>query len=379
MKAWRFYDFGDMRLDEVPTPRPGPSEVLIKILVVQPSVTEAILADGRETIGYELVRKRLAASAPVGLFGHEYCAEVVEVGEQVRSVAVGDRVVGYSMLPCSECVLCREGHEDRCRTGPMFGFDMPGAMAELAVCPENGVVAIPDALSPYEAAAVQPAAECVASVESAGVQRGDTVVIVGQGAMGIYSMQAARHTLADQVIAVDVRAQPLALARQLGADHCINAAETDAVAAVHELTGGRGADIVIESAGGPPQQGLAGSATVEQSFAMVRNCGRVVINSLIAGTTGLDFIKWRSRSVDLVFPGLADLRHLYTAAQMTAQGRLQIEPLISHVVWGIEQAPLAFEITSHKDRFGATGPCQIVVDTEAVEPHAKLVGETAAA
>jgi threonine dehydrogenase-like Zn-dependent dehydrogenase len=377
MKAWRFYDFGDMRLDEVPTPEPGPREVLLRVLVVQPSVTEAILAAGRETIGYELVRKRLADAAPIGLFGHEYCAEVVEVGPLVESVRPGDRVVGYSMLPCTDCAFCREGHDDRCRSGPMFGFDMPGCMAEYAVCPENGVVAIPDSLTPYEAAAVQPAAECVASVESAALARGETVAIVGQGAMGVYSMQAARHTLADRVIAIDVRTEPLELAAALGADHCIDASATDAVEAVRELTGGRGADVVIESAGGPPQEGLAGSATVEQSFELVRNCGRVVINSLIPGRTGLDFVAWRSRSVALVFPGLADLRHLATAARMTAQGRLRIDPLISHVVWGIEQTPLAFEITSDKVRFGATGPCQIAVDTAGLEPHPKTMAADA--
>jgi L-iditol 2-dehydrogenase len=378
MKAWRFYDFGDMRLDEVPTPSPGPGEVLLRVLVVQPSVTEAILAGGRETIGYERVRERLANAAPVGLFGHEYCAEVVAVGAGVERVREGDRVVGYSMLPCTDCAFCREGHEDRCRTGPMFGFDMPGCLAEYSVCPENGVVAIPDSLTPYEAAAVQPAAECVASVESAAPRRGETVAIVGQGAMGIYSMQAARHSLADQVIAIDVRPEPLELAAQLGADHCIDASATDAVEAVLELTGGRGADVVIESAGGPPREGLAGSATVEQSFELVRNCGRVVINSLIPGRTGLDMIGWRSRSVSLVFPGLGDLRHLATAARMTAQGRLRIDPLISHVVWGLEQAPLAFEVTAEKVRFGATGPCQIVVDTAGVEPHPKTIAAATA-
>jgi threonine dehydrogenase-like Zn-dependent dehydrogenase len=298
MKAWRFYGFGDMRLDEVATPEPGPGQVLLRVLVVQPSVTEAILASGRETIGFEKVRARLAAEAPVGLFGHEYCAEVIAVGPGVERVSPGERVVGYSMLPCT----------------------MPGCLAEYAVCPENGVVAIPDALSPHEAAAVQPAAECVASVQSADIRRGETVAIVGQGAMG------------------------------------------------------------IESAGGPPEEGLAGSATVEQSFALVRNCGRVVINSLIPGRTGLDFVAWRSRSIALVFPGLGDLRHLATAAQMTAQGRLQMEPLISHVVRGLEQAPPAFEITAEKGRFGATGPCQIVVDTERVELHPRTFdAETASA
>jgi threonine dehydrogenase-like Zn-dependent dehydrogenase len=378
MRAWRFYDFGDMRLDEVPMPVCGPRDVLLKVRVVQPSVTEAILASGRETIAYQRAQQRMR-DAPVQLFGHEYCADVVETGDAVQRLHVGDRVVGHSILPCTECELCRSGHSSWCRSGPMFGFELPGCFAEYSVCPEHGVVAIPDALSDYEAACVQPAAECVASVQSARIERGDSVVVIGQGAMGIYSMQAARNTLADQVIAVDVRPQPLEIAKALGADHCVNAASTDAVSAVKELTGGRGADVVIESAGGPPREGLAGSATVEQSFEMVRHCGRVVINSLIPGMTGIDFIKWRTRSVELIFPQIADLSHLSTAALMVAQGRLQIDPLISHAVWGLENAPLAFEITAEKARYGATGPCQIVVDTDSVATHRAVQREPAPA
>jgi threonine dehydrogenase-like Zn-dependent dehydrogenase len=378
MQSWRFYDFGDMRLDDVAMPVCGPGDVLMKVRIVQPSVTEAILASGRETIAYERARERMR-DAPVPLFGHEYVADVVEVGDEVKRLHVGDRVVGHSILPCMECVLCRAGHTSRCRSGPMFGFELPGCFAEYSVCPAHGVVTIPDAVSDYEAACVQPAAECVASVQSARIERGDSVVVVGQGAMGIYSMQAARSTLADQVIAVDVRPEPLQIAKSLGADHCVNAASCDAVATVKELTGGRGADVVIESAGGPPREGLAGSATVDQSFEMVRHCGRVVINSLIPGITGIDFIKWRARSIELIFPQIADLSHLSTAALMVAQGRLQIDPLISHAVWGLEHAPRAFQITAEKARFGATGPCQVVVDTDSVSTHRAVQREPAPA
>ena len=375
MRAWRFYDFGDMRLDEVPMPVCGPGDVLLKVRVVQPSVTEAILASGRETIAYQRAQERMR-DAPVQLFGHEYCADVVATGDGVERIQVGDRVVGHSILPCAECELCRAGHSSWCRSGPMFGFDLPGCFAEYSVCPEHGVVAIPDVLSDYEAACVQPAAECVASVQSARIERGDSVVVIGQGAMGIYSMQAARNTLADQVIAVDVRPRPLEIAKALGADHCVNAASTDAVSAVKELTGGPPALSITTSA---PREGLAGSATVEQSFEMVRHCGRVVINSLIPGMTGIDFIKWRTRSVELIFPQIADLSHLSTAALMVAQGRLQIDPLVSHAVWGLQNAPLAFEITAEKARYGATGPCQIVVDTESVPTHRAVQHEPAPA
>jgi L-iditol 2-dehydrogenase len=163
------------------------------------------------------------------------------------------------------------------------------------------------------------------------------------------------------------------LAAELGADACVDASTDDPVQAVAELTGGRGADVVIECSGGPQEQGLAGSGSIEQAFRMTRDSGRVVVNSLIPGAVPVRVNDWRIRSVSLVFPALGTPTHLRLAASMTVQGRLKIDALISHVVRGLEQAPAAFEITADKRRFGATGPCQIVVD-ERVALHPRLEG-----
>jgi threonine dehydrogenase-like Zn-dependent dehydrogenase len=365
MRAWRFYGFGDMRLDELPDPECGPDDVLLRVRVVQPSVTEAILATGGETLGIDLVREKLE-HPPVALFGHEYCADVVEVGANVRAVRPGDRVADISVHPCLDCALCRAGRPDDCRRGPMVGWDLPGCLADYALMPEHGLVPLPAELSDHAAAALQPAADCVAGIESARIEPGDVVAVLGQGTMGLYSLQFARHALAGAVIAIDVRPEPLALAAELGADECVDASTTDPAEAVLELTDGRRADVVIECSGGPQAQGLAGSGSIEQAFRLVRDSGRVVVNSLIPEPVPLDVNRWRIRSVPLVFPPLATRRHLRLAADMAVQGRLRIDELVSHVVRGLDQAPRAFEITADKRRFGATGPCQIVVDTESV-------------
>src|SRR5207248_10191252 len=107
MKAWRFHGFGDMRLDDVPEPVVPPGHVLVEPLVVQPSVTEAQLAFGIPTLAYDRVKKRLATEAPVQLFGHEFCARVVEIGRGVSRVRPGDRVAARAKLPCGDCPLCR--------------------------------------------------------------------------------------------------------------------------------------------------------------------------------------------------------------------------------------------------------------------------------
>src|SRR5262245_36814047 len=103
MKAWRFYGFGDMRLDEIPVPKLAPRHVLAKILCIQPSVTEAQLAAGVRTLAFDRIKKRLETEAPVQLFGHEYCAQIVDVGDGVTRFRAGDRVAARAKLPCEGC------------------------------------------------------------------------------------------------------------------------------------------------------------------------------------------------------------------------------------------------------------------------------------
>jgi threonine dehydrogenase-like Zn-dependent dehydrogenase len=105
MKAWRFYGFGDLRLDEIERPELQPGHVLAEPLCVQPSVTEAQLAFGIPTLAYDRVKRRLETEAPVQLFGHEFCARILEVGAGVTGSSwVIDR--GASKLPCGNCPLC---------------------------------------------------------------------------------------------------------------------------------------------------------------------------------------------------------------------------------------------------------------------------------
>src|SRR5262245_37611615 len=205
MKAWRFYGFNDLRLDEVPTPKLRPRHVLAQVLVVQPSVTEAQLAAGVRTLAYERVKRRLETEAPVQLFGHEFCVRIVEVGEGVTRFQVGDRVAARAKLPCGNCPLCHNQRADRCRAGPVIGFDLPGCFAELALLPEIALVKVDERISDSEAACLQSLSDSVAAVETAGIGIGDSVAIFGQGSMGLECLQVARNCGAGLIIGVDVR------------------------------------------------------------------------------------------------------------------------------------------------------------------------------
>src|SRR5215472_5091713 len=259
VKAWRFHGFGDMRLDEVSEPSCSPGHVVVVPLCVQPSVTEAQLAFGIPTLAFEDIKRRLETEAPVQLFGHEFCARVVEVGEGVTRVRPGDRVAARAKLPCGTCPLCLGGRDHLCRKGPIIGFQLPGCFAERALLPAIALVRVDDRISDSEAACLQSLSDSVAAVETAGIGIGASVAIYGQGSMGLECLQIARNSGAGLIVAVDVREEACRVSRELGADVALNARSEDPVAAIREFTGGNGADVVFDCAGGSPAQGLAGT------------------------------------------------------------------------------------------------------------------------
>src|SRR5213594_3899454 len=221
MKAWRFYAFCDMRMDELPMPVVRPGHVLAQILCIQPSVTEAQLAFGVPTLAFDRIKRRLETEAPVQLFGHEFCARILETSGSSR-FRPGDRVAARAKLPCGECSLCRSERSELCRKGPVIGFDLPGCFSEVAVLPEIALVKVDDRISDSEAACLQSLSDSVAAVETAQLRMGDAVVILGQGSMGLECLQIARLSGAGVVITVDVRDEACQVSRELGADHALN-------------------------------------------------------------------------------------------------------------------------------------------------------------
>jgi threonine dehydrogenase-like Zn-dependent dehydrogenase len=361
MKAWRFYGFGDMRLDDVPVPACRPGHVIVKVRCVQPSVTEAQLAFGIRTLAYEKIKRRLETEAPVQLFGHEFCVEIVETAPDVTRFKVGERVAARAKLPCGDCPLCRTERGYLCRKGPIIGFQLPGCFSEFAVLPEIALVKVDGDISDSEAACLQSLSDSVAAVETAQVQVGDTVALFGQGSMGLECMQVARNSGAGQIITVDVRDEACRISKELGADHAINASQADPVEIIRDLTEGNGADIVFECAGGSPKQGLAGTRTLTQAIDAVRSGGKLVGVSWFGAPLELDVDILRERSLRYVFPDISTSAHLQHTVRLVASGRVRLKPAITHVLNGIESVPQAFEITANKGKYKAINPAQVVM------------------
>jgi len=361
MKAWRFYSFGDMRLDEVAVPELKPGHVLAEPLCVQPSVTEAQLAFGIPTLAYDRVKRRLETEAPVQLFGHEFCARIVEVGSKVNRFKPGDRVAARAKLPCGKCPLCLSERTALCRKGPVIGFDLPGCFCEVASLPEIALVKVDDRISDSEAACLQSLSDSIAAVETADMRMGDSVAIFGQGSMGLECLQIARISGAGLIVTVDVREESCRISTQLGADHALNARTCDVVATIRDLTAGNGADIVFECAGGSPKQGLAGTEALWQAVQAVRSGGKLVGVSWFGGPFELDVDALRERSLRYLFPDISTLAHLEHTVRLVASGRVKLSPAITHALSGLESVPEAFEITANKGKYRAINPAQIVM------------------
>jgi threonine dehydrogenase-like Zn-dependent dehydrogenase len=359
VKAWRFYGFNDMRLDDVAEPVCQAAHVIVEPLYVQPSVTEAQLACGIPTLAYARIKRRLETEAPVQLFGHEFCARIVEVGTGVSRFRAGDRVAARAKLPCLDCVLCNTGRSALCRRGPVIGFDLPGCFSELALLPEIALVKVDERISDSEAACLQSLSDSVAAVETAQMRIGDTVVVFGQGSMGLECMQIARTSGAGLVIAVDVRDEACAMSRQLGADVVLNANQCDVPAAIQDLTEGVGADVVFECAGGSAKQGLAGSRTLLQSIDTVRSGGKIIGVSWFGQPLEIDVDALRERSLRYLFPDISTPQHLEHTVRLVAAGRVHLQSTITHILAGLNSVPRAFEITANKGKYKAINPAQV--------------------
>jgi threonine dehydrogenase-like Zn-dependent dehydrogenase len=186
------------------------------------------------------------------------------------------------------------------------------------------------------------------------------VLVLGQGVMGLNSAQAAKAAGADTVIGTDMRPEILELARELGVDVTIDASKDNVVDAVMDLSGGKGIPFVIEAASGSPQMGLSGGATVSEAVACVAAGGKVLSIPHFHEPVTLDFNYLRAKRVTYMFPPeLAAPSEMTLAARLVAQKRINIDPMITHKLEGIEKMPEALDITANKSKHGALNPAQV--------------------
>jgi len=261
MKAVVIRAFGEpLQWEEVEVPAPGPGEALVQVMACGIDGTDLKLLDG---FGY-------TPELPF-IMGHEVAGVVAEIGDGVAGFGRGDRVVAYNFFTCGQCPLCLQHREQLCvDMGGVLGVkDKHGGYAEYVAVPSRQLVRVPEHV-PWADAAVACDAGLTAfhAVDRAALSPGETIVIIGVGGVGSTAVQLAKGAGA-RVIAVEIAPQKEEWARRMGADEVLNPATADIATALRDLTGGLGADGVIDVVG----TGTTMTAGVDA----LRHGGRLVI------------------------------------------------------------------------------------------------------
>lgn len=319
MLAARLYAPGDIRVEEVPIPEVGESEVLIKVMAAGICGSDPPRAMSTGTYSYPLT------------IGHEFAGEIAAIGGAVRDLAPGDRVTAIPLIPCGACVYCKAGQYNLCDHYDYIGSRTDGAFAQYMKTRAENVLRIPDGVDFETAATTDPAAVALHSIRKARIAVGDTVAVLGTGPIGLFAVQWAKIVGAVMVAAVDVYDEKLRVARELGADLCINASKDDPVEAINQVTFGKGINRVIETAGASQTQHQA--CLIASKLGSVVFCG-ISHAGLDLSEVAVDRVMRREISVvgswnsgDVTVPHEDDWR---TTLCFMGQGKLVAKPFITH-------------------------------------------------
>jgi 2-desacetyl-2-hydroxyethyl bacteriochlorophyllide A dehydrogenase len=309
MKAMVLTAPGKMALVEVPVPRPATGQVLVRITHSGLCGTDLKIYKGAIPARYPLI------------MGHEMIGEVVE-GDTPAGTRPGDRVIIDPVLFCGACFHCRIGQTSLCPNGGLIGRETNGGFAQYAAVPATNVFRLPASIDSRAAPLIQVATTCLHGQRLTPFFMGESVAVIGLGVSGQLHAQLARARGAGQVIGISRSTFKNDLARQLGADLAIEASPV-AVARVLEATGGRGADVVIETTGV--------LASLADAIQMVRFGGRILMFGILSETTGdLPLYQLYFKELTLFNTRAATGRDFPATIDLVERGALRFDPLITH-------------------------------------------------
>ncbi len=319
-------------VETVPDPSPAAREVVLAVAGCGICGTDLHIADGE-----------FAPTLPV-VPGHEFAGAVVAIGSDVDEVAVGDRVAVDPSLYCHECYYCRRGRGNMCESWGGIGVTVAGAAAEYALAPAANCVRLPDGVSLADAALIEPLSCAVHGFDVLAPRLGDHYLIYGAGTMGLLMMELAKRAGAASVSLVDVNADRLATALELGCSAAVTSAD--------ELDRPRGWDNVIDCTGVV--------AAIEDGLPRVISGGTfqqfgVAGEQATARYSPFDIYRREIR----IIGSMAVLRSYSRAAELFAEGLLRPEVMISDRL-PLEEYPAALE----RFRAGVGRKIVIVPDSE---------------
>jgi L-iditol 2-dehydrogenase len=320
MQALLLTEYRRLKLATLDRPTVGPHDVLVAV--------RACGICGSDVHGFDGSTGR---RIPPIVMGHEAAGVVTEVGTKVGRIKPGDHVALDSLLSCGRCDDCRGGQQNLCRERRILGvscdeFRQSGAFAEYVAVPEHTVYPLPIGLPFEHAALVEPVSVALHAVGRLKIAKGDRAAVIGSGMIGLLVIQALRVAGCAEVIAVDLEEGRLALAAEVGATATVHAAQSDPVAKVLEITGGKGVELAVEVVGN--------SAALATAIGCVRRGGQVGLIGNLSAEVALPLQTVVTRELTLV-GSLASAGEYPRAIELIASGAIRVAPIISAI------APLA--------------------------------------
>ena len=323
---------GEIIFREVPVPEVKDDQVLVKIMNIGICGSDIPRVLNHGVHFYPIV------------LGHEFSGDVVEVGEGVTKVKVGDRVSGAPLLPCMKCDDCQKGNYSLCKHYSFIGSREQGANSDYVVVPEQNAVPFADNV-PYEQGAMfEPATVAIHGVFQNDYHGGEYVAILGGGTVGMFTMQWTKIFGSKKVVVFDISDERLALAKRLGADEVINTKEEGYMEKAMAITGGKGYGFVFETAGQVP--------TMHMAFELAANKAHVCFIGTPHENLTFTPAQWENMnrkefkltgswmSYSAPFPG----REWDLTAHYFATGQLKFDPGFVYKKIPMSQAQEAFQL-----------------------------------
>jgi 2-desacetyl-2-hydroxyethyl bacteriochlorophyllide A dehydrogenase len=336
MRAVTFQAPGEVRVTDVPEPQlVDPTDAIVKIEATGVCGSDLHIYHGRVQV------------EPGFTIGHEYVGTVLAVGPDVRTVAVGDRVLGCFQSACGHCWFCRAGLFHKCDSSRTFGHGatlgaLQGTQAERALVPSADLVLrrVPPGLSDDVALfAGDVMGTGFHAVVDSGLRPGDVAAVLGLGPVGLCAVQAARVAGAAHVIAVDSVPERLAVAASFGAQ-AVHLTDDDPRAAARAATEGRGVDVCIDAVGHP--------AALDLALRLTRKCGTVQAVGVYAERAELHLGLFWIKSLCLHAGHANVIGHVDRVLALLSAGVLDPAPLVTHHM-ALDDAPAAYALYDRRE------------------------------
>jgi L-iditol 2-dehydrogenase len=317
MQALQLTEYCKLQLMDLPVPVPAADEVLVRVA--------ACGICGSDVHGYDGSTGR---RVPPLVMGHEAAGVVAAVGGAVQDFAVGDRVTFDSTISCGDCAFCETGAINLCDNRQVLGvscgdYRRNGAFAEYVAVPARIVYRLPDSLGFAEAAMIEAVSVALHAVRLTQPEQGSSALVVGAGMIGLLIVQALRVAGCKRILVADLDAGRLKLAQRLGAEFVIQAGKQDVPAEARRITGGAGADVVLEAVGIAP--------TVRTAIESARKGATVTLVGNVAPEVPLPLQIVVSRQIRLQ-GSCASAGEYPDAIALMASKAIDVAPMLSAVV-----------------------------------------------